>query len=66
MNGIKPDGKRQWPGAPAGTFAAAGFNNNKCFVVPEWGMVVVRLGLDGNVKDEVWDGFFERLREAVK
>jgi hypothetical protein len=48
-----------------GTFAASGFNNNKCFVVPEWNMVVVRLGLDGNVSDDVWNTFFAKLAEAV-
>ncbi|MCI0623666.1 MAG: serine hydrolase, partial [Acidobacteria bacterium] len=37
---------RLWPGAPASTFAASGYNNNKLFVIPEWRMVVVRLGLD--------------------
>ena len=65
VNGTKADGERKWPHAPSRTFAAAGFNNNKCFVVPEWGMVVVRLGLDGNVEDEVWDGFFVRLATAL-
>ncbi|TWU26133.1 serine hydrolase domain-containing protein [Novipirellula artificiosorum] len=64
-NGTKPDGTCKWPSAPLGTFAAAGYNNNKCFVIPEWQMVVVRLGLDGNVPDDVWNDFFERLATAV-
>jgi len=46
VNGLKVDGARLWPGAPEGTFAALGHNNNKLFVIPEWRMVVVRLGLD--------------------
>ncbi len=46
VNGQKAYGKRLWPGAPASTFAASGYNNNKLFVIPEWRMVVVRLGLD--------------------
>jgi CubicO group peptidase (beta-lactamase class C family) len=46
LNGVKPDGERKWPEAPAGTFAASGYNNNDLFVIPEWGMVVARLGLD--------------------
>lgn len=66
VNGTKPDGKRKWPAAPPGTFAASGFNNNQCFVVPEWEMVAVRLGLDGNVSDSVWSEFFARLAMAVK
>ena len=65
VNGVKPDGRRKWPHAPPRTFAAAGYNNNKCFVVPERGMVIVRLGLDGNVEDAVWDGFFARLATAL-
>ena len=66
VNGIKPDGARKLPAAPEGMFWASGFNNNKCFVVPEWDMVVVRLGLDGNVGDGAWNGFFALLAEAVE
>jgi CubicO group peptidase (beta-lactamase class C family) len=66
VNGIQADGRRKWPGAPAGTFAGAGFNNNRCFVIPEWDMVVVRLGLDGNVPDAVWNEFLTRLGGAVQ
>ena len=47
-------------------FWASGHNNNRCFVIPEWDMVIVRLGLDGNVKDSVWDAFFAKVREAVR
>ena len=65
VNGTGPGGARKWPAAPAGTFAAVGFNNNHCFVVPEWRMVVVRLGTDGNVGDDVWDGFFRRLSAGL-
>ena len=54
VNGIGPDGTRKWPGAPAGTFAASGFNNNDLFVIPEWRMVVVRLGLD-QARHEITD-----------
>ena len=55
-----------WPGAPEGTYAAAGFNNNKCFVIPGWDMVIVRLGTDGNVPNRRWNKFFERLAPGVK
>ena len=65
VNGTGANGKQKWPGAPADTFAAMGFNNNKCFVVPSWGMVIVRLGTDGEVPDAVWDGFFPRLAPGV-
>jgi len=66
VNGVRPDGAREWPGAPVGTFAAQGFNNNKCFVIPEWNMVVVRMGTDGNVDRLVWSGFFEKLSPAIR
>lgn len=65
VNGIGANGKRKWPGAPAGTFAACGYNNNKCFVIPEWRMVIVRLGTDGNVKDSVWSKFLGMIGKAV-
>jgi CubicO group peptidase (beta-lactamase class C family) len=45
-NGLKADGRRLWPGAPESTFAAMGHNNNKLFVIPEWRLVIARLGLD--------------------
>jgi hypothetical protein len=62
---VKADGKRMWPAAPPRAFAASGFNNNKCFVIPEWRMVVVRLGLDGNVEDGVWSAFLGKLGESL-
>jgi CubicO group peptidase (beta-lactamase class C family) len=65
-NGLKPDGTRKFPAAPAGTYWASGHNNNKCFVIPEWDMVIVRLGLDGKAKDEVWDGFLAKVGESLK
>jgi CubicO group peptidase (beta-lactamase class C family) len=64
-NGIKPDGTRKFPSAPPGLFWAWGHNNNMCLVIPEWNMVIVRLGLDGKAKDEVWDGFLGGVAEAV-
>ena len=33
--------------------------------VPEWDMVIVRLGLDGNVPDEVWDTFVGKIGRAL-
>ena len=64
-NGLKADGTRKFPGAPENMFWASGHNNNKCFVIPEWDMVIVRLGLDGEAKDEVWNGFLGKVGEAV-
>jgi CubicO group peptidase (beta-lactamase class C family) len=69
VNGIKPDGKRLWPGAPLGTYAASGHNNNKMFIVPEWNMVIVRLGLDqndGKIGDAVWSTFVGKVGQALR
>lgn len=60
-------GARKWPRAPDGTFSASGYNNNDLFVVPEWGMVVVRLGLDQEdrqITDEDYDAFLDRVRRS--
>lgn len=54
----------KWNGAPEGTYAAVGFNNNRLFVIPEWKMVVVRLGTDGNIDDEIWGTFFSMIDGA--
>ncbi len=43
VNGIGPNGSREYPGATPGTYAAWGHGNNLIFVIPEWDMVVVRL-----------------------
>ena len=69
INGAKPDGDRKWPGAPPGTFSASGFNNNDLFVIPDWGMVVVRLGLDqatdGPVTDATYAQFLRLIGDAI-
>jgi CubicO group peptidase (beta-lactamase class C family) len=65
INGVKPDGKRKFPHAPPGTYCGAGHNNNYCFVIPEWNMVIVRLGLDGSAGDRVWDAFLGKVGESL-
>jgi CubicO group peptidase (beta-lactamase class C family) len=67
-NGIKPDGKRKWPGAPPGTYSASGYNNNDMFVIPEWNMVIVRLGLDQNefiITDEIYSNFLQKIGRSI-
>jgi CubicO group peptidase (beta-lactamase class C family) len=65
VNGLKRDGQRKLPGAPAGLFWASGHNNNKCFVIPEWNIVIVRLGLDGRADDDVWNSFLTQVGIAI-
>lgn len=54
--------------APPRTYYASGYNHNVCFVIPEWNMVIVRMGVDGNPpegKYVVWNEFLKRLGEAI-
>ncbi|WP_197231836.1 hypothetical protein [Novipirellula artificiosorum] len=44
----------------------SGHNNNNCFVVPEWDMVIVRLGLDGKAKDDARNGFSGKVADSLK
>jgi CubicO group peptidase (beta-lactamase class C family) len=67
-NGVKSDGQRKWPGAPLGTYAASGYNNNDMFVIPEWNMVIVRLGLDQaqrRITDATYSSFIEQVGKAI-
>lgn len=65
-NGTMPNGKRLWPSAPVRTFAAQGNLNNNCFIIPEWKMVVVRLGGDVIIDMEMYDRMFQMLGESLK
>ena len=67
VNGVEPDGQRKWPEAPTSTFAALGHNNNAMFVIADWKMVIVRLGLDqqdGKISDAEWSDFLRLVGEA--
>jgi len=67
-NGIKADGKRKWPGAPAGTYSASGYNNNDMFIIPEWKMVIVRLGLDEKelkINDDIYSTFLQKVGQSI-
>ncbi len=60
-------GENRMSAAPPQTYYASGLNHNLLFVVPEWNMVVVRMGVDGNPpmgKPQVWNHFFEKLSQA--
>ena len=65
-NGVRSDGKRRWPSAPAGTYAAQGGGANRFYVVPEWNMVVVTLGsTDPNARvGGSIDTFFARVTDT--
>ncbi len=69
VNGLQPDGQRRWPEAPLGTFCATGLNNNRMFVIAEWGVVIVRLGLDGETgrpAEAIYDRFLSMVGKALE
>ncbi len=56
------------PEVPPKTYYASGLNHNVLAVVPEWGIVIVRMGVDGNpdlAKHEVYNTFIAKLGEAM-
>jgi CubicO group peptidase (beta-lactamase class C family) len=65
-NDIQPDGARSFPDAPAGMYLARGKFDNMLFLIPEWDMVVVRLGLAGNAPNAVWNGYLARIGAALE
>ena len=66
VNGMKRDGKRMWSQAPPKPAAVQGNHNNYCFVVPEWDMVIVRLGTDRPINSNLYNNFFAKLKMAFK
>jgi CubicO group peptidase (beta-lactamase class C family) len=68
-NDVMPTGKRPWPAAPPKAYTAHGHGCNFCFIIPEWNMVLVRLGTVPIAKtprgDVLWNAFFTRLAEAL-
>ena len=61
-------GNSGMPDSPASLYYASGFNNNMCFIIPEWNMVVVRMGLDSNPSEPkyiAYNRFFKALGKAI-
>ena len=68
VNGARTNGIRLWENAPSDTYAASGYNNNKMIIIPEWDMVIVRLGLDANdvvITDDTWNEFLEIIGNSL-
>lgn len=64
-NGVMVDGRRPWPSAPPGTYMAHGNGGNFCCVVPEWNLVIARMGSPAPKADQTWEGFFAKLADAI-
>jgi CubicO group peptidase (beta-lactamase class C family) len=59
----------RYPDAPPRTFVASGHNNNRLWVVPEWGLVIVRLGQDQGdrrLRPEGENAFFKQIAASIR
>ena len=71
-NGILSSGERIFPDAPPGTFFRSGYPRQRLFVIPEWNMVIVRIGYDNNKEDRpidanlCWNTTLKKIGEAIK
>ncbi len=67
VNGRMPDGTLSLPGAPQGCYYASGLHNNRCIVIPQWNMVVVRMGEDGHPEQPnlIYGTFLAMMEEAI-
>jgi CubicO group peptidase (beta-lactamase class C family) len=68
VNGITSGGKRSLPGAPPTTFWAAGYGTNRCFVIREWNMVIVRTGqkpVDWTDSETVFSTFLDMIGRSI-
>jgi len=65
INSVRADGTQLWPDAPAGTFAMQGNLNNICVVIPDWDLVLVRMGTDQLINPARYTEVFARLKTAL-
>lgn len=65
VNGTRSDGKRLWPDAPANTFALQGHLNNICIVIPDWNMILTRLGTGSLHGAGRYNDVFVLLKDAL-
>ncbi len=70
-NGILADGSRFLPDAPLGTFYRSDWPQQRLFIIPEWDMVIVRIGRDKNKTDRpadpraCWNTVLKMVGEAI-
>ncbi|MCK4965821.1 serine hydrolase, partial [bacterium] len=69
-NGVKSSGNRPWSSAPPKAYTAHGGGRNFCFVIPEWNMVIVRLGdaPDGRPSMDrmtLWNNVLKKVGDAI-
>jgi CubicO group peptidase (beta-lactamase class C family) len=66
VNGTRKDGKLMWPDATRNTYMCIGAKANWGFVIPEWDMVIVRLGTDGKNSGSIQNEFLKRVKRSLK
>lgn len=66
VNGLNRKGERLWPAIPTSSFAAQGNKNNLCIIVPEWNLVLVRLGQDKIIDVRLFDRSLAILGDALR
>jgi CubicO group peptidase (beta-lactamase class C family) len=66
VNGVKLNGERNWPAAPPNTAALQGNYNAYCFFIPEWDMVIARMGHDSVIDNALYNGLFIKVKAALK
>ncbi|MEM9723352.1 MAG: serine hydrolase [Bacteroidota bacterium] len=63
------EGLSRMPDAPLGVAYLSGLNHNVCCIIPEWNMVIVRMGDDKNPPEGkyiVWNEFLRLIGEAIE
>jgi CubicO group peptidase (beta-lactamase class C family) len=62
------NGLSRLPDAPVNVAYLSGLNHNVCCIIPEWNMVIVRMGTDKNPSEPkhlVWNMFLKKMGEAI-
>ena len=70
-NNIRPTGRRYYPDAPICTIHRSGWPKQRLIIIPEWNMVIVRLGRDNGSDrlprraDAVWSSVLKTIGEGI-
>jgi hypothetical protein len=63
------DGLSRMPDSPPTVAYMSGKNHNVCCLIPEWNMIIVRMGDDQNPpegKHVVWNEFLKRIEKSIE
>jgi len=65
VNGIQANGTRLFPALSSEIMLIQGNVNNFCFIIPEWNMVLTRLGTDLIIPADSYNRIFEVFKELI-